>query len=368
MSGTTYYFRLVFIDNATGNSTYSTIRSFTTLKPVVTTRAATFLTSSGATLNGTVNPNGTLNPENSPSYAYFEWGTSSNLASSSSSGRLYVNLGMTAQPFAAVVGSLASGATYYFRMVFYDIDNGATSYGPIASFKTLPPVVTTLAASSLTSSGAILNGIINPQGSTGSFLFQYGTSSSLASSSSCGPSGDTPNMLAQPYYCIIGGLASGATYYFRVAFYNSANSSNSYGPILSFKTLQPVVTTQAATSIASNSAVVKGTINPQGSPGNVEFLYGTSSTLATSGSCGSGPVSNNMLAQSYYCLIGGLASSNTYYFRIVFYDNNNASYTYGPILSFQTTSPQFAPGSAGHVPSGPKIVPSRHCETRRRRA
>jgi hypothetical protein len=97
----------------------------------VTTLDPTVVTSSGATLNGTVNPQGT------PGSAYFQWGTSSTLTTSSNSGGGPVTVNMSAQPFAYPPSSLTSGTTYYFRMVFVATSTGTNSYGAIRSFKTL---------------------------------------------------------------------------------------------------------------------------------------------------------------------------------------------------------------------------------------
>jgi hypothetical protein len=93
---------------------------------------------------------------------------------------------------------------------------------------------------------------------------------------------------------------------------------------------------KAATSITSDSALLNGTVNPNGSPGYVYFYYGTSSTTLNS-SCFAGSVQATYTTQSFTCPVGGLLPNTTYYFQIVFYDTNNGIYTYGNTLAFTTT-------------------------------
>jgi hypothetical protein len=122
-------------------------------------------------------------------------------------------------------------------MVFHNALNGTSSYGTVLSFSTLQPAATTLAATSITGSGATLNGTVNPQGSPGCAYFLWGTNSSiLGSNTTCYPV--VANMTAQPFSSPISGLTSGTTYYFQMVFHNALNGTSSYGTILSFSTLQ----------------------------------------------------------------------------------------------------------------------------------
>ena len=57
-SGTTCYYQMGFYNTANSTYQYGAVLSFTTLTPVLVTQAPTGITSNGATLNGTVNPEG----------------------------------------------------------------------------------------------------------------------------------------------------------------------------------------------------------------------------------------------------------------------------------------------------------------------
>ncbi|MGO9273587.1 MAG: protease pro-enzyme activation domain-containing protein [Terriglobia bacterium] len=330
-TGTTYYFRIVFQDYYTSNNNYGAIHSFKTLQPVETTLAATSITAVGAILNGRVNPAGAAGN------AFFQWGTSSTLASPDTTTNQPATANMLAQPFSVSIGDLNIGTTYYFRIVFYDSLSSSYSYGAKQSFKTLQPVETTLAPTAITGSGATFNGTINPLGQSGYAYFYWGTSTTaLNDYSSALPV--AAGMTAQRFSWSVDGLSSGTTYYFQIAFEDTSDYYHP-GKTLSFGTLKPVVTTLAATSVTNITATLHGTINSEGSPGNYEFQWGTSSTLASYDDSGWHPAKVGMTAQPYSWVAGSyytLDSGTTYYFRIVFYDSDNDSYDYGHILPFTT--------------------------------
>jgi hypothetical protein len=107
--------------------------SFTTLPnaPAVVTEAASSVTQTSATLNGSVNPEG-----GNVSSCSFEYGTTesygSSVACSPSPGA-----GEAPVLVSASVSGLATNTTYHFRIVA--TNSGGTSYGSDNSFTTLPP-------------------------------------------------------------------------------------------------------------------------------------------------------------------------------------------------------------------------------------
>jgi phosphodiesterase/alkaline phosphatase D-like protein len=148
-SGTQYYYR-VAATNASGTQK-GAIASFTTAvpnsPPTVTTSAADNVTTTGATLHGTVLPNELATT------GWFEWGTDANLASftptpSQSLGSGKISVAITENL------ALSAGTTYYFRVAASN--SVGTSKGTILTFDTVPqlPLVTTQAATSVTINGA----------------------------------------------------------------------------------------------------------------------------------------------------------------------------------------------------------------------
>jgi hypothetical protein len=97
--------------------------------PRVTTDAATTLSSAGATLNGTVNPNG-----NATTY-YFEYGPSK--AYGTKTAVVNAGSGNAKQPASQPVSGLTASTTYHFRLVATNA--AGTTTGKDRAFTTLAP-------------------------------------------------------------------------------------------------------------------------------------------------------------------------------------------------------------------------------------
>jgi len=135
-------------------------------KPTTHTGTASSVTQTSADLHGTVNPNGS-----STTY-YFEWGTTTSYGSKSSvksagNGNKVVTVDWTA-------GDLTPGSTYHFRLVA--TNSSGTTNGADHTFTT-GASVTTGPVTDLSSSGAMLNGTINPNDKKTTWYFQWGTTS-----------------------------------------------------------------------------------------------------------------------------------------------------------------------------------------------
>ncbi|MEK9135908.1 MAG: fibronectin type III domain-containing protein, partial [Bacteroidota bacterium] len=220
-ANTTYYDRVVG-QNSAGTQRGS-IASFTTggLAPTVTTSAATSVMSTSATLNGNVNPNGTSTS------AYFEWGTSSTLSTYSTTSAQSVGSGTSAASVSADLSGLSANTTYYYRVVGQN--SAGTQRGTIVSFSTLAagiaPTVTTGSPSNISTTSATLTGTVNPNGSSTSVVFQYGTSTSYGNQATATQSPVTGSS-AVSVSALLTGLSSGTTYHYRVVATNSAGTSN----------------------------------------------------------------------------------------------------------------------------------------------
>src|SRR5437762_1242253 len=140
-----------------------------------------------------------------------------------------------------------------------------------------PPIVTTNPAGFIASFSAILKGSLNPDGLSTTFHFEYGTTSSYGLTTAPQThTGDT----SRPVSANINSLAAHTTYHFRIVASNTAGTT--FGSDRTFTTLSPtgppVVTTNPATSIASVSATLDGSVDPHGLPTSVHFQYGTTTS------------------------------------------------------------------------------------------
>ena len=346
MLGTTYYYRVV-ATNSSGTQ-MGAIKIFTTAfpnsPPSVTTDAATSVTISGAVLNGTVNPNELATS------AVFEWGTDSNLNTFTPIPLQSMAAGTTSVAIAVSLSSLTPGVTYYFRVAA--TNSAGTSKGLINSFTgvALAPTVTTAAATSVSTSGATLNGTVNPNGlAVGDAHFEYGVDSNLSTFASTSAQTLTAGFTGQAISATLTGLSPGTTYYFRVVATDSVGTS--VGLIVSQITVAqaPTADTAAATLLTISGATLNGTVNPNGlAVSDAHFEYGTDSNLATFNTSSLQSLSAGYVGQPITASLSDLISGTTYYFRVV--ATNSAGTTTGTILSFSTTS--LGTGSFTYHPSG----------------
>jgi Galactose oxidase, central domain/Kelch motif len=110
--------------------------------------------------------------------------------------------------------------------------------------------------------------------------------------------------------------------------------------------LAPAVTTGIATSIASNSATLSGTVNPNGCNTTVRFQYGTTTNY---GSVTANQSYNGNTTQNVNGNISGLTASTTYHFRIVAI--NSGGTTYGSDRTFTTLSATGPPVVTSNPPT-----------------
>jgi lysophospholipase L1-like esterase/phosphodiesterase/alkaline phosphatase D-like protein len=338
--GTTYYYR-VSAQNTIGISK-GTIRSFVTIAqpPTVVTNAATSISITGATLNGTVNPNGLL-----VSNAHFEYGTSPTLATSASTAIQSAGSGFAGQGITASLPGLTPGTTYYFRVAASN--SAGSSTGSIVTFTTdsQPPTVATASADNLSATAATLHGTVNPNGLTVSNAhFEYGTDQNLVGASSTANQSVGSGLTDQPVSAYLPGLTAGTTYYFRVVAGNSVDTSS--GLILSFTLplLPPTATTSTPTSVTSGSCVLNGFVNPNGLTTVAHFEYGEDPSLTAFTSTGILPVGSGSTNVPLNASIGSLFPGRSYYFRLV--ATNGGGTQRGGIRNFLTGPTYVAVGDS----------------------
>jgi phosphodiesterase/alkaline phosphatase D-like protein len=332
-SGTTVHFR-VSATNA-GGTVRGAILTFTTtslLPPAVTTLPATNVTSTSAIANASVNPNGVSTT------ATIQWGTSQQLGSQCEP-PVNAGSGNAAFAFGCTFSGLQPGMTIYYRAVASSA--GGAAQGSILSFTTTnlpptpPPTVQTLAATAITSSGGVANGTVNPNGSSTSATFDYGTTPALGQS--CSPtinlgSGNAP----VPIICTFTGFSAGTTIYYRVRATNAGGTAT--GAILSFTTTSgfaPIAVTLAPTNVTNSSGQANGTVNPRGSSTTATFQYGTSTALGQS--CAPLNIGSGSTSVDINCVLTPFAPGTTVYYRVTATNANGTST--GAMYSFTTTTP-----------------------------
>ncbi len=140
--------------------------------PTAITGPVTAVGATTATATGTVNPGGVATTW------YVEYGTSTSYGSKTASAS--AGSGTANSAVSVALTGLAAGTTYHYRVVA--TSSSGTSRGSDGLFKTLAaPGAVTGSASSISVSGATLNGTVDPNASETTWWFEYGTSTSYGS-------------------------------------------------------------------------------------------------------------------------------------------------------------------------------------------
>ena len=350
-NGTTYYFTVEAVNGA-GNSGPSNEESAVPSEPpAATTGAATSVSASGATLNGSVN-----DENNTSSTVTFCYSTSSSLSNCSGATSVGASpsttTGSSATAETATLSSLAPNTEYYFQIEAVSTGGSYTSYGSVLNFTTStePPTAATATASSVTASGATLNGSVNDENNTSSTVtFCYSTSSSLSNCSGATSVGASPSTAtgssAITETAALSSLAPNTKYYFQIEASSTGGSYTSYGSVLNFttSTVTPTAATAAASSVTASGATLNGSVNDENNTSStVTFCYSTSSSLSNcSGatSVGASPsTATGSSATTETATLSSLAPNTKYYFQIKAVSTGGSYTSYGSVLNFTTTT------------------------------
>lgn len=113
--GNSYGASIILSDSASDSPQCITLSATGVIPPAVTTLAATSVTSSGAVLNGTVNP------ENQGTVYYFTYLANPNISvldgTHTPIQRISAGAGYGAEPASASISGLAANTTYYYAIV-----------------------------------------------------------------------------------------------------------------------------------------------------------------------------------------------------------------------------------------------------------
>lgn len=187
--------------------------------PSVSTGGTSSRDQTSAVLHGTVNPNGA-----STRYA-FEFGLTNTYGGTTATTTLAA--GTKTVTVTTTASGLIPGTAYHYRLVASN--SSGTTVGQDRTFTTSgnpPPNVATGPASQLSTSGATVSGIINPQGSRTSYYFQYGLTNAYGSQTFEGTIAPSRNILAVT--AALTGLQSGTWFHYRLVAVHSVGPA-SYG-------------------------------------------------------------------------------------------------------------------------------------------
>lgn len=220
-----------------------------------------------------------------------------------------------------------------------------------SGFSAAPTVAQSCQASAITQTRAALSASVNPNGTSTTYHFDYGTSVAYGSRTPEQPVGSD----AQQHMvsASVSALQPGTAYHCRAVAMSS--SGTTYGADQRFTTvatqpggvaLAPTVQGSCQASSVSRSGVkVSGSVVPNGQATSAFFQFGASTSYGRRSAAQ--PVGSGSQASRFSVMLGGLRPNTTYHCRVV--AANQTGTTHGSDATF-TTHPQ--PGGGGHGSRG----------------
>ncbi|HMS62235.1 MAG TPA: hypothetical protein PKD63_08135, partial [Solirubrobacteraceae bacterium] len=223
-----------------------------TAPPTVSGTSVGSVTTSGATVSGSVGPSGTA------SEYRVEYGATA--AYGSATAWTAAGTGVTPVAVGVAITGLTSSSTHHARLVARNA--GGTTPGPDLTFTTadLPPTILGSGAGTVTASGATISATVNPNRVATTYRVEYGPTLAYGSStaSTSAGSGALDVVASVP----LTGLTSSTAYHARVVAMSAGGTTN--GPDVTFTTsdLPPSVGGTSVGSLTTSGATVAGTVNP----------------------------------------------------------------------------------------------------------
>jgi phosphodiesterase/alkaline phosphatase D-like protein len=317
--------------------------------PLVQALAATAVTRTAATLQGTVNPD-----HETPVACAFHYALEESLAGASVEGCTpaanTLGSGNTPVPVSATIEGLTPNTPYYYRLTAAN-GTGASESAPVQQLLTLPnpPAVTTGAPSALAPRTATVTGSVNP-GSSGhvaqddtTYRFQYSTDESYSSQTTVADAGEGTSPV--PVQASLEGLEPGTTYHYRLIAANNNDKTpqqvTGEAKTLTTVATPPAFTETSAGGVTQSSAAITSTLITQGLPARWELQLGTSPEALQYQAAGN---SSGPEAQALAFTLEHLQPGTTYYYRLTAESPDGTGET--GLLSFTTAAAPAVSGGA----------------------
>jgi DNA-binding beta-propeller fold protein YncE len=294
--------------------------------PETQTCAALEVTATSAKLCGEIDPDGV------PSGGFFQYGTSQALGSQTA--LVFQGAGEAPVPVSLQLSGLEPNQVYRYRLAAEAQVEGETlqGHGEEVTFHTAavpPQIVGEASASFVKAESAVLSASLNPEHLATLYRFEYGACPVLAG---CATVQSTSEEESSQYGAVgstqeIRGLAPLTTYRYRLVASNQTEvegktiGGEAVGPEGSFTTGSPPTlqaTTGAASAVTPTSAVISGSVDPDGQPATYTFELGVYAGAATQyGVVLSGPTGAETTSVGETLALSGLQPGATYAYRIL---------------------------------------------------
>jgi hypothetical protein len=281
-----------------------------------------------ATLNGTISPAGGTNVQE----CKVEYGLTKSYGSSAPCDQPTPYSGDT--DVSAHLSGLFVETTYHYRIVA--TNTLASNLGVDQTFHTHAVLdANTEPATNVTMSTADLNGMLDPDGMSTQYHFQYGTTTLYGHETESADAGAGSGDISLPPQTI-SNLQSGRTYHYRLVAENSLGTTN--GPDMTVKAARtPAIDGVYTTNVSATSADLNARINPSGSDTTYHFEYGTTPAYGSVAPAADVDIGSADADQTVTAHLSDLQSGVTYHFRVI------ATNSWGTTTGDDTTFDYFPP-------------------------
>jgi hypothetical protein len=218
------------------------------------------------------------------------------------------------------------------------------------------PSVVTGPTSNRADNSAVLKGSVNPNGTTTSYVFQWGLTNAYGLSGPLKAAGHGTKTLAVQETA--GSLIPGTVYHYRLVAVNKFGTS--VGADRRFKTTghpPPGATTGPAVGVSASGATVTGVINPNGQATTWTIQWGVTPSYSSQTVGGTVPAGPPVIVASQ---LPGLASGTIFHYRIVAQHSNSPASPGADAIFMTFPSPRPFPGMRArttphHAPKRPFV-------------
>ncbi len=206
---------------------------------------------------------------------------------------------------------------------------------------TIAPKVGTTSASGVAETIATLEASVGPNSQATTYDFEYGTTTAYGAQTSAGSAGSGAG--AATVSAPVGGLTPATPYHFRAVATNGTGTT--YGPDQTFTTIAPpTAISQPASSVMLTSAILNGTVNPQGHATTYHFDWGPTTSYGSQLPEVDASVGADSAKHQLEQELTGLSADHTYHFRVVATNCGGCTEgtTYGADQTFTTAAPPTA--------------------------